>query len=214
MVLLCNTAKHQRQSLWEVATQRCDVCCSLSLQHIALNRFAYFLFLLFCFVFSHVKCRRNVLDGRTMIEQLSELERRSDPVAIELAGVWTSSYAVVSVGVFCVAEIRVDEIGRGKETKPRGNEFLLLLFSPVKLRVRHPFLFLCNPCVFVCPFARSLWMEGSERNALSLRPSPTTESLCVLCLASVCCGGCWCCFVCMCLVNLSCFLCVVRWRGR
>ncbi|CAM9700023.1 unnamed protein product, partial [Scytosiphon promiscuus] len=39
--------------------------------------------------------RRNVLDGRTMIEQLSELERRSDPVAIELAGVWASSYAVV-----------------------------------------------------------------------------------------------------------------------
>ncbi len=36
-----------------------------------------------------------MLDGRTMIEQLSELERRSDPVAIELAGVWTSSYAVV-----------------------------------------------------------------------------------------------------------------------
>ncbi|CAN0000576.1 unnamed protein product, partial [Hapterophycus canaliculatus] len=39
--------------------------------------------------------RRNVLDGRTMIEQLSELERRSDPVAIELAGVWASSYALV-----------------------------------------------------------------------------------------------------------------------
>lgn len=35
-----------------------------------------------------------------MIEQLSELERRSDPVTIELAGVWTSSYAVVSE-IFC-----------------------------------------------------------------------------------------------------------------
>lgn len=44
--------------------------------------------------------RRNVLDGRTMIEQLSELERRSDPVAVELAGVWTSSYAVVSEILF------------------------------------------------------------------------------------------------------------------
>ena len=45
---------------------------------------------------SHVRfCRRNVLDGRTMIEQLSELERRSDPLTAELAGVWTSSYAVV-----------------------------------------------------------------------------------------------------------------------
>lgn len=47
------------------------------------------------------RARRNVLDGRTMIEQLSELERRSDPVAIELAGVWTSSYAVVSCRCCC-----------------------------------------------------------------------------------------------------------------
>ena len=40
-----------------------------------------------------------MLDGRTMIEQLSDLEKKSDPVTVELAGVWTTSYAVVRLEV-------------------------------------------------------------------------------------------------------------------
>lgn len=46
--------------------------------------------------------RDGVLDGRTAIERLSELERKAEPEVLERAGVWGSRYAVVSCGFWAV----------------------------------------------------------------------------------------------------------------
>lgn len=101
--------------------------------------------------------RRNVLDGRTMIEQLSELERRSDPVAIELAGVWTSSYAVVSV---CR-----DEMDEGKQ---RSNHMILFFLShlccaPFYVPRSGCSLFFVLPVPY--PSARPLFSKSAEATA-------------------------------------------------
>lgn len=61
--------------------------------------------------------RKNLLDGRTTVEQLSDLERRSDPVSIELAGVWSSSHALVS-RILVSSWVCVFYTGDGKSSSP------------------------------------------------------------------------------------------------